>query len=170
MMVHPTNEVIFQRASIRSRAGRALPFVASLMLAAAPALGAQDVAVGRIQGTIKEAARPRGVKGASVLVARLDPDPPLAFGAKPDREGRYHFDSLPVGRYMIQLAHEALDSLELSLPALEVFITAGRRWWCLSPCRRASRCATPSAADSPWARRRAWGSRPARAGPRRGSH
>jgi len=126
MMVHPTNEVIVQRASVRSHAGRALPFVALLMLAAAPALDAQDMAVGRIQGTIKEAARPRGVKGASVLVARLDPDPPLAFGAKPDREGRYHFDSLPVGRYMIQLAHEALDSLELSLPASEVFITAGQ--------------------------------------------
>jgi hypothetical protein len=100
--------------------GRVLPIVASLLLAVP--LAAQT---GRIQGTIKETARPRGVKGASVMVARLDPDPPLAFGAKPDEQGRYHFDSLPVGRYMIQLTHEALDSLELSLPASEVFISEG---------------------------------------------
>jgi hypothetical protein len=98
-----------------------LPIVASLLLAVP--LAAQT---GRIQGTIKETARPRGVKGASVMIARLDPDPPLAFGAKPDEQGRYHFDSVPVGRYMIQLTHEALDSLELSLPASEVFIAEGR--------------------------------------------
>ena len=108
----------------RARVGRVLPVVASLLFVGP--LAAQTESVGRIQGTIKEAARPRGVKGASVVVARLDPDPPLAFGAKPDDQGRYHFDSLPVGRYMIQLTHEALDSLELSLPALEVFISAGK--------------------------------------------
>jgi hypothetical protein len=102
------------------------PLVALLLLLAAVPLAAQTTPVGRIQGTIKETTRPRGVKGASVVVARLDPDPPLAFDAKPDGQGRYHFDSLPVGRYMIQLTHQALDSLELSLPAAELFVTAGR--------------------------------------------
>jgi hypothetical protein len=102
-------------------AASVLLVLASLVLAAP--LGAQT---GRIEGTIKETARPRGVKGASVMIARLDPDPPVAFGAKPDEQGRYHFDEVPVGRYMIQLTHEALDSLELSLPASEVFIAEGR--------------------------------------------
>ena len=112
----------------RAEVGRTTPIVAPSVLVlvasllAAP-LGAQT---GRVQGTIKESARPRGVKGASVMIARLDPDPPLAFGTKPDEQGRYHFDAVPVGRYMIQLTHEALDSLELSLPASEVFIAEGR--------------------------------------------
>ena len=61
-----------------------------------------------------------------MTVARLDPEPPVAFGAKPDEQGRYHFDSLPAGRYMIQLTHETLDSLDLSLPASEVLIAAGK--------------------------------------------
>ena len=126
MRAHPANGSIDHRARIGARAGRVLPFVVTLLIAAAPELEAQDAPVGRIQGTIKEATRLRGVKGASVMVARLDPDPPLAFGAKPDEQGRYHFDSLPAGRYMVQLTHEALDSLELSLPALEVFISAGQ--------------------------------------------
>jgi hypothetical protein len=121
MRQHPVSDGAEHRARAGARIVRVLPLVASLLLAAP--LAAQT---GRIQGTIKETTRPRGVKGASVMVARLDPEPPLAFGAKPDEQGRYHFDSLPVGRYMIQLTHEALDSLELSLPASEVFISAGR--------------------------------------------
>ena len=121
MRANPTSGGIHRRARIGARLGRVLPFVAPLLFAVP--LAAQT---GRIQGTIKETTRPRGVKGASVLVARLDPDPPLAFDAKPDDQGRYHFDALPVGRYMIQLTHQALDSLELSLPASEVFIVAGR--------------------------------------------
>ncbi|MFL5620448.1 MAG: carboxypeptidase regulatory-like domain-containing protein [Gemmatimonadaceae bacterium] len=115
------NDRLEHRARAGAHVAHVLPLLATLLLAAP--LAAQT---GRIQGTIKEAARPRGVRGASVLVARLDPEPPLAFGAKPDEQGHYHFDSLPVGRYMIQLTHEALDSLELSLPASEVFIAAGR--------------------------------------------
>jgi hypothetical protein len=112
------------RARAHTRAGRLLPLAATLLLGAP--LAAQDLPVGRIEGTIKETTRPRGVKGASVTVARIDPEPAVAFGAKPDERGRYHFDSLPAGRYMIQLTHEALDSLDLSLPAAEVFIAAGK--------------------------------------------
>ena len=126
MSEHAMSDGAGRGARAYARAGRVLPIAASLLLGAAPVIGAQTAPVGRIQGTIKEAGRPRGVKGASVVVARLDPDPPLAFGARPDEEGRYHFDSLPAGRYMIQLTHQALDSLELSLPASEVFITGGQ--------------------------------------------
>ena len=96
MRANPRSGGIHRRARIGTCLGRVLPFVAPLLFAVP--LAAQT---GRIQGTIKETTRPRGVKGASVLVARLDPDPPLAFDAKPDDQGRYHFDALPVGRYMI---------------------------------------------------------------------
>lgn len=124
MSEHPAKSSSAIRARARVHAGRLLPLAVSLLLAAP--LPAQTATVGRIEGTIKETTRPRGVKGASVTVARLDPDPPVAFGAKPDERGRYHFDSLPAGRYMIQLRHEALDSLDLSLPVSEVFIAAGQ--------------------------------------------
>jgi hypothetical protein len=99
--------------------------VAIVLPLAAP-LAAQGPAVGRIEGTIKEAARPRGVRGATVTLARLDPAPVVSFGVKPDERGHYYLDSVPAGRYMIQLSHATLDSLELSLPASEVFIAPGR--------------------------------------------
>ena len=105
-------------------AGRALPIVA--LLALASPLAAQTASHGRIEGTIKEAARPRGVRGATVTLARLDPEPVVSFGVKPDDRGHYQLDSVPAGRYMIQLSHATLDSLDLSLPASEVFIAAGR--------------------------------------------
>src|SRR5512138_1040580 len=109
MSEHPAMSSSAIRARARAHAGGLLPLAASLLLAAP--LAAQTAPVGRIEGTITETTRPRGVKGASVTVARLDPEPPVAFGAKPDEQGRYHFDSLPAGRYMIQLTHETLDSL-----------------------------------------------------------
>ena len=124
MSEHPAENFIAIRARVRARVGRLLPLAASLLLGAP--LAAQTASVGRIVGVIKEATPPRGVKGASVTVARLDPEPPVAFGAKPDERGHYHFDSLPAGRYMIQLSHETLDSLGLALPASEVFIAAGK--------------------------------------------
>ena len=98
----------------------------TLALSLASPIAAQSVAHGRIEGTIKEAARPRGVRGATVTLARLDPEPVVSFGVKPDERGHYELDSVPVGRYMIQLSHATLDSLELSLPAMEVFVAAGR--------------------------------------------
>jgi hypothetical protein len=100
----------------RALAARSLPFVVAAHALAAP-LAAQQLPTGRIEGTIKESARPRGVKGAIVTVARLEPEPAVSFGARPDERGHYQFDSLPVGRYMVQLTHETLDSLDLVLPA-----------------------------------------------------
>ena len=91
-------------------------------------VGAQTAATGRLEGLIKdakEAVQSRPLRGASIVLARLDPEPLLSFGARPDERGRYRIDSLPVGRYMIQVSHEVLDSLDLALPADEVNIVAG---------------------------------------------
>ena len=105
---------------------RARWLAVALSLAFATPLAAQTDALGRIEGTIKEAARPRGLTGATVTLARLDPEPVVSFGVKPDARGHYELDSLPAGRYMIQLLHATLDSLDLALPASEVFIAPGR--------------------------------------------
>src|SRR5918993_4008035 len=124
MSEHPSTSRFRGRATDWTHVVRALSLVASLGLATP--LAAQTAAVGRLQGVIKETARLRGVKGASITLSRLEPEPLLARSAKPDEKGRFLVDSLPAGRYMIQLTHEALDSLELSLPAAEVNIVAGK--------------------------------------------
>ena len=54
---------------------RARWLAVALSLAFATPLAAQTDALGRIEGTIKEAARPRGLTGATVTLARLDPEP-----------------------------------------------------------------------------------------------
>jgi Carboxypeptidase regulatory-like domain len=107
-------------------APRARLALLALSCAVAP-LEAQDVVpTGRLEGTVKEAVHSRPVKGSSIMLARLDPEPLVSFGAKPDERGRYRLDSLPAGRYMIQLTHEMLDSLDLAMPTDEVNIVAGQ--------------------------------------------
>ena len=103
---------------------RSLPLA---MLCAGVPLAAQvPASTGRLEGTIKEPVHSRPVQGSSILLARLEPEPVVSFGAKPDERGRYRLDSLPAGRYMIQLSHEMLDSLDLALPTDEVNIIAGQ--------------------------------------------
>ena len=119
---HDSNAV-HRRTAPQSRTHVALLV---LMCAGAP-LDAQDVvATGRLEGTVKETVHSRPVQKSSIMLARLDPEPVVSFGAKPDDRGRYRLDSLPVGRYMIQLTHETLDSLDLALPTDEVNIIAGK--------------------------------------------
>jgi hypothetical protein len=119
----------------RTSEGRRLLGVATIAtsLCVTTPLVAQDstsrttiVATGRIQGTVRETMGPRSVRDASVTLARLEPEPLLSFGIKPDAKGHYQFDSLPAGRYMIQLNHRVLDSLELAMPTEEVYIVAGK--------------------------------------------
>ncbi|MDB4884433.1 MAG: TonB-dependent receptor plug [Gemmatimonadetes bacterium] len=92
------------------------------------ALASPQASTGRLEGVIrdaKDAVRSRPVRDAAVVLARVEPEPLLSFGVKPDERGRYRIDSLPAGRYMIQLTHGALDSLDLVLPTDEVNIVAG---------------------------------------------
>jgi hypothetical protein len=118
-------------ASVRGGA-RAAALLASLLLAAplAAPLAAQDDAqpsepLGRLEGTVRETMRPRSVQDARIMIARVAPEPAVAFDAQPDARGHYVLDSLPAGRYMIQLGHELLDSLGLSLPIEEIDIVGG---------------------------------------------
>jgi len=107
-------------ATLVASLGYAAPLAAQQTTSVAPA------GMGRVQGTIRETMRPRSVRDASITLARLEPEPSVSFGTKPDAKGHYQLDSLPAGRYMIQLSHQVLDSLELALPAEEVFVIAGK--------------------------------------------
>ena len=81
---------------------------------------------GRLEGTITERARTRSTGSASVEVVRIDSGSPSTFRSTPDKGGRFHIDSLPDGRYAVQLSSATLDSLDLALPLNELQIVAGQ--------------------------------------------
>ena len=81
-------------------------------------------APGRIEGTVTDSAHARWPEGASALAIRVEP-PEHSGGATVDNRGRYRIDSLPAGRYMVELASPFLDSLEIALPPREVTVEAG---------------------------------------------
>ncbi|HEU4722431.1 MAG TPA: TonB-dependent receptor [Gemmatimonadaceae bacterium] len=102
---------------------RAATVVAMLLLAGP--LRAQT-APGRLEGTVTDSVHARGLQGANVLAIRVDPAPGHSAGATTDARGRYRIDSLPAGRYMVEITSAILDSLEIILPPREVTIAPGR--------------------------------------------
>jgi hypothetical protein len=95
-----------------------------LLLSAGP-LAAQS-AVGKLEGTIKEKIASRSVSAASVSLVRLESETSVTFNTKPDARGRFEIDSLPAGRYLVQLSSPTLDSLDLALPPSELRIASGK--------------------------------------------
>jgi hypothetical protein len=106
-----------------------LRIVASVVVSVAalpsPA-AAQQAAVGRLEGTLvasRDAAPPRA---AWVSMVRLDPEGGVTFNAKPDDRGRFAVESLPAGRYLVQVGTATLDSLDVALPPSELRIQGGQ--------------------------------------------
>jgi hypothetical protein len=115
-----------RRAGARTLA----PMRSSVVLLAVAALGAaplraQQAPPGRLEGTVTERVSSRSVRAASIALTRLEPEPSVSFTASPDEQGRYRLDSLPAGRYALQLSSPTLDSLELALSTEQVEIVAG---------------------------------------------
>ena len=94
------------------------------VVAALPALGQASIA-GHVEGTVTERVSSHSVKNASVEAVRLEPEPTLHFRVAPDERGRFRLESIPAGRYLIQLGSATLDSLELALPPSELKVEAG---------------------------------------------
>jgi hypothetical protein len=105
------------------RAARGSFALLTLALATSP-LRAQS-GLGRIEGVVTDSAHARWPEGASLLAIRTEP-PEHSGGAAVDSRGRYRIDSLPAGRYMVELSSPFLDSLEITLPGREVAVEAGR--------------------------------------------
>src|SRR3954453_470981 len=124
MRRRPTQRPHSTRMTSSGRRGSVMRLLAASLCLTSP-LASQSAPTGRLEGIVKEAMRSRPARGASVVIARLEPEPLVSYGAKPDERGHYQIESLPVGRYMIQLTHAALDSLDLALPVNEVNIVAG---------------------------------------------
>ncbi|HEV7991775.1 MAG TPA: carboxypeptidase-like regulatory domain-containing protein [Gemmatimonadaceae bacterium] len=96
----------------------------TLFLDCAPLL-AQQSRVGRLEGNVEEKIATRAVSAASVSLVSLESDKSVTFNARPDGFGHYALDSLPAGRYLIQVSSPTLDSLEVALAPKEVKIGAG---------------------------------------------
>ena len=103
---------------------RASGLLAALTWAAGPAL-AQLPTAGHLEGTVTQRVRTHSVTSASIEAVRLEPEPTVSFRIAPDERGRFRLESIPAGRYLIQLASATLDSLELAMPASELTVEAG---------------------------------------------
>ena len=105
---------------------RTLLLAASVGLLVRPAtLGAQQ-RVGSLQGTVREKIDSRSIRAASVSLVPVESEFSRTINVRPDARGQFHLDSLPAGRYLVQVSSPTLDSLELSLPAQQLEIEPGR--------------------------------------------
>jgi hypothetical protein len=82
-------------------------------------------ATGRLEGTLTEKLATRSVSAAWISLVQLEPAGGVTINARPDERGHFHVDSLPAGRYLVQVGVPTLDSLELALPPSEVRIAGG---------------------------------------------
>jgi hypothetical protein len=95
-------------------------------LLASERLAAQQTSMGRLEGTIARWITSRAVQAAQVSLVYLESDTPSTVTALVDASGRYRLDSLPAGRYLVQLSHPTLDSLDVTLPPGQLKIAAGK--------------------------------------------
>lgn len=104
-----------------------LPSLALLStLAPAASLRPQGDAAGALEGTVHERSASRSVLAAKVTARRIEPDTGVSATAQPDARGRYRFDSLPPGRYVVRAVNGAVDSLRVAPPEEDVRIQPGR--------------------------------------------
>ena len=116
------------RAATRRHSHRAAShlLLAVVTLLGARALGAQQPGgAGRLEGSVHAGAGSRPPRDVRISVTRLDSEPAIVFGTTVDTLGRYRIDSLPAGRYLLELGSALLDSLQLAVGAREVSIVAG---------------------------------------------
>ena len=99
--------------------------LAGALVAAAPAAHAQDASHGTLEGTVRAGAVGRPSQRVVVSVTRIEPEPVLSRDARTDSLGRYRIDSLPAGRWLLEISSALLDSLQLAVGARDVRIEAG---------------------------------------------
>jgi hypothetical protein len=103
----------------------AIPVCALVALAVATPARAQQ-RVGRLEGTVTEGLDSKLARTAWVSMVQLDADGAATLNPKPDERGRFRVDSIPAGRYLVQIGNAMLDSLDVALPPSEVHIQEGQ--------------------------------------------
>jgi hypothetical protein len=97
----------------------------ALLIARSP-IEAQQTPLGRLEGTVAPWIASRTVQAAQVSLVNLESETSETVTAVVDASGRYRVDSLPIGRYIVQVSHPTLDSLEVTLPPGRLVIAAGK--------------------------------------------
>ena len=77
---------------------------------------AQGDGTGRLEGIVVDSVHSRPLAGVKVLAVSAGSPTDVPRAAVSDSAGRYHFDALPSGRYMVGFESPLLDSLEIVLP------------------------------------------------------
>lgn len=88
---------------------------------------AQHATLARIEGVATDSIEGRPLSGALVFLARRTSDTTVTRSAITDTAGRFAFDSLPPGDYVVSLESSLLDSLEVALPVESIAVAAGDR-------------------------------------------
>ena len=99
--------------------------VLALLMAGRP-LVAQQTSTGRLEGTVAPWIASRSVQAAQVSLVHLESEASASVTVPVDGRGRYHVDSLPGGRYLVQVSHPTLDSLDVTLAPGPLTIAGGR--------------------------------------------
>ena len=97
----------------------------TLLIEGSP-LVAQQTRNGGLEGRIAQWIVSRSVQAAQVSLVHLESDTATTVTAAVDASGRYHVDALPAGRYLVQVSHPTLDSLDVTLPPGQLKIAPGR--------------------------------------------
>lgn len=97
---------------------RRLP-VLLLSLFATGTVHAQSV----LSGVIRDSLAHRVIAHATVQIVSADPMARFGRGVIADSLGRFAFDDLPIGRYILGFYHPALDSIGVEAPLREVVVT-----------------------------------------------
>ncbi len=87
---------------------------------------AQEARTGRLDGVVFDSLHARGLDSALVLATRTSPSGQTHTVLANDA-GRFRFDSLPAGHYLVTFSHPLLDSLDLFAPTRDLEVTAGAR-------------------------------------------
>lgn len=86
---------------------------------------AQRPSLGRIEGVVRDSIHASALSGALVLLARRSSDTTISRNATTDAQGRFSFNDVPTGDYIVALESPFLDSLDLAPPASSVAVAPG---------------------------------------------
>ncbi|HEX7977322.1 MAG TPA: carboxypeptidase-like regulatory domain-containing protein [Gemmatimonadaceae bacterium] len=102
---------------------RTLVALVALGLCIAPGARAQTDRNGVIEGAVFDSIHTRLLADAHVVAVGTGPQSEVRREATSDSVGRYHIDSLPLGRYLVGFESALLDSLEITVSPRTATVT-----------------------------------------------
>src|SRR5215218_2900533 len=91
----------------------------------APSLGAQQRAVGSLQGMVRERVGTRSARAAVVSLVNVESESRSTITVRPDAQAQFRPGSLLAGGFLLQVGVPTRYSLDISLPAERIEVAAG---------------------------------------------